>query len=270
MSVVGVAVALVVGAVVGLTGAGGAIIAVPALVYLVGLDPEDAVPTSLIVVGLSSLAGLLPRRHVGINWRLVAVLGAAGIPASWAGAAVAERLDPDVLMLFFAGMMVLAAVRMLLASRVGAAARTARPPGESPAGESPEAALRGMLVRGLTVGLVVGFLTGMLGVGGGFLLIPALTLILRVGMQQAVGISLAVIAINSASGFAAHLPGLTMDWALTLSFAAVAVIASLAAGRLSRRLNERVVSRAFAVLILLVAAWVAASSLPSVISGRAL
>ncbi|MDN3905631.1 sulfite exporter TauE/SafE family protein [Arthrobacter sp. YD2] len=265
MSVVGVAVALVVGAVVGLTGAGGAIIAVPALVYLVGLDPEDAVPTSLIVVGLSSLAGLLPRRHVGINWRLVAVLGAAGIPASWAGAAVAERLDPDVLMLFFAGMMVFAAVRMLLASRVGAAARTARPPGES-----PEAAIRGMLVRGLTVGLVVGFLTGMLGVGGGFLLIPALTLILRVGMQQAVGISLAVIAINSASGFAAHLPGLTMDWALTLSFAAVAVIASLAAGRLSRRLNERVVSRAFAVLILLVAAWVAASSLPSVISGRAL
>ena len=252
MGVLGVAVAVVVGTVVGLVGAGGAIIAVPALVYLVGLAPDDAVPTSLLVVGLSSLAGLLPRRHAGISWTLVAVLGVAGLPASWAGAALGERLDPDVLMLVFAGIMVPAGIRMLFPG-------SPEPPREG----APPA---GLFIRGVPVGLLVGFLTGLLGVGGGFLLIPALTLVLRVSLQQAVGTSLAVIAINSASGFSAHLAGLTLDWALTLSFAAVAVTASFVAARLSRRLDDRLVSRIFAVVIFLVAAWVAANSLPAVVA----
>lgn len=255
MLVLGAAVAVVVGTVVGLVGAGGAIIAVPALVYLVGLPPDDAVPTSLLVVGLSSLAGLLPRRHTGINWTLVAVLGVAGFPASWAGAAVSERLDPDVLMLLFAAVMVLAGTRMLLAGRGTPGVRPAGPP------------VPGLLLRGAAAGLAVGFLTGLLGVGGGFLLIPALTLFLRVPLQQAVGTSLAVIAVNSASGFTAHLAGLSMDWALALTFAAVASAASLAAARLSRRLDDVLVSRMFAVLIFLVAFWVTAQSLPAV-TGR--
>ncbi|MCC3279851.1 sulfite exporter TauE/SafE family protein [Arthrobacter sp. zg-Y40] len=257
MFVLGAAVAVVVGTVVGLVGAGGAIIAVPALVYLVGLPPDDAVPTSLIVVGLSSLAGLLPRLHTGINWTLVAVLGIAGFPASWAGAALSERLDPDVLMLLFAALMVVAGTRMLLAGR--------RIPGALPAAVP----VRGPLLRGVAVGLAVGFLTGLLGVGGGFLLIPALAMFLGVPLQQAVGTSLAVIAINSASGFSAHLAGLGMDWTLTLAFAAVAVAASLAAARLSRLLDDRVVSRIFAVLVLLVAAWVTVQSLPAVVGQAA-
>ncbi|MCC3276608.1 sulfite exporter TauE/SafE family protein [Arthrobacter sp. zg-Y20] len=257
MFVLGAAVAVVVGTVVGLVGAGGAIIAVPALVYLVGLPPDDAVPTSLIVVGLSSLAGLLPRLHTGINWILVAVLGIAGFPASWAGAALSERLDPDALMLLFAALMVVAGIRMLLAGR--------RIPGARPAAIP----VRGPLLRGVAVGLAVGFLTGLLGVGGGFLLIPALPMFLGVPLQQAVGTSLAVITINSASGFSAHLAGLGMDWTLTLAFAAVAVAASLAAARLSRRLDDRLVSRIFALLVLLVAAWVTVQSLPAVVGQAA-
>lgn len=252
----GLAVGAVVGAVVGLVGAGGAIIAVPALVYLVGLDPDDAVPTSLIVVGLSSLAGLLPRLRTGIDWKLVAILGLAGFPASWAGAAVGKLLAPDVLMLLFAAIMVLAGLRMLLSGRAEQ---------QHPSGSAVQP---GTVPKALAVGLTVGFLTGLLGVGGGFLLIPALTLFLRLPMQQAVGTSLAVIAVNSASGLSAHLAGLTIDWTLTLSFAAVAVAASLAAARFSRRLDDRLVSRGFAVLVLLIAVWVALGSLPAVV-GRA-
>lgn len=252
----GLAVGAVVGAVVGLVGAGGAIIAVPALVYLVGLDPDDAVPTSLIVVGLSSLAGLLPRLRTGIDWKLVAILGVAGFPASWAGAAVGKLLPPDVLMLLFAAIMVVAGLRMLLSGRAE----------QHPSGSADRQA--GTIPKALAVGLAVGFLTGLLGVGGGFLLIPALTLFLRLPMQQAVGTSLAVIAVNSASGLSAHLAGLAIDWTLTLSFAAVAVAASLAAARFSRRLDDRLVSRGFAVLVLLIAVWVAVGSLPAVV-GRA-
>lgn len=253
----GLAVGAVVGAVVGLVGAGGAIIAVPALVYLVGLDPDDAVPTSLIVVGLSSLAGLLPRLRTGIDWKPVAILGVAGFPASWAGAAVGKLLAPDVLMLLFAAIMVVAGLRMLLSGRAE----------QHPSGSADRQP--GTVTKALAVGLTVGFLTGLLGVGGGFLLIPALTLFLRLPMQQAVGTSLAVIAVNSASGLSAHLAGLTIDWTLTLSFAAVAVAASLAAARFSRRLDDRLVSRGFAVLVLLIAVWVAVGSLPAVVDRAA-
>lgn len=247
----GLAVGLAVGAVVGLVGAGGAIIAVPALVYLVGLDPADAVPTSLVVVGASAVAGVLPRIKTAVDWPLVLLIGAAGFPASWAGAAVGRMLDEDLLMLFFSGIMVLAGIRMLAGTRD-------RPDPFPAAGRARWLAVA---PRALAIGVLVGFLTGLLGVGGGFLIIPALTLLLGVPIRTAVGTSLAIIAINSASGFAAHLDGLSIDWSLTLGFAAVAVASSLAAARIAHRLNDRLVTRTFAVVIFLVAAWVAAGTL---------
>ena len=247
----GVLVGVLVGAVVGLVGAGGAIIAVPALVYLVGLPPEEAVPTSLLVVGLSAVAGALPRLRGGINWPFVLIIGLAGLPASWAGAAVGGLLDPNVLMLIFAAVMVLAGLRML-----------AKPPsGIDPFPASGWSRTAAILIRGISVGLLVGFLTGLLGVGGGFLIIPALTFFLGVPIRQAVGTSLVIVAINSASGFLAHLDGLSLDWTLTAVFAAAAVISSLAAARLAGRLNDRVVNRVFAGVVFAVAALVAVQSL---------
>lgn len=251
----GLAVGLAVGAVVGLVGAGGAIIAVPALVYVVGLEPEDAVPTSLIVVGLASLAGAVPRRRRDVSWPLVLMVAVPGIPASWAGTAVGELLDPDWLMLCFALIMIVAGIRMLASARNSA-----------PAVRSAEhGSWGGLALRGIPVGLVVGFLTGLLGVGGGFLIIPALTLLLGVPMPRAIGTSLVIIAINSASGFAAHLDGLSIDWTLALSFAAMAMIASLAAARLAHRLNEALVSRIFAAVIFTVATGVLVQTIPKLL-----
>jgi len=241
---------LVVGIVLGVVGGGGSIIAVPALVYGVGMSPAEAIPTSLLVVGISSLAALVPRLREGINWPVVLIVGAAGIPAAWAGTALGRLLDPNILMLAFAVIMVIAGIRML--------ARTKEIDGSCSIG--PTRAFRTCAPKAVGVGLLVGFLTGLLGVGGGFLITPALTLFLGLRMKQAVGSSLAIIVINSAAGFGAHATGFTIEWPTVLAFAVPAILGSLVAARLAGRLQDRHIRVSFAMLIFAVAAWVTANT----------
>lgn len=240
---------LLVGAILGLVGAGGSIIAVPALVYGVGLSPKEAIPASLIIVGLASIAAIIPRLRGNVDWTTVAILGLAGIPASWAGAAVNRLLPSDVLLLLFAGLMIAAALRMLTSPTAGTPT------------EAADRKMRSYLPKALLVGATVGFLTGLLGIGGGFIITPALVLLLGLRMSVAVGTSLAIIVINSAAGFTAHLNDSVMNWPLVLSFAAVAIIGSLIAGRFAKRLPDRTVKLVFAWLILLVAAFVVIQSI---------
>ncbi|MET3164136.1 UNVERIFIED_ORG: putative membrane protein YfcA [Arthrobacter sp. UYEF10] len=242
---------LVVGIVLGVVGGGGSIIAVPALVYGMGMSPAQAIPTSLLVVGVSSLAALLPRIREGLNWPVIALVGAAGIPAAWAGAAVGKLLDPNILMLGFAVIMVAAGIRMLMKPRES----------EGSCSTGPHRAFRSCAPKAVAVGLLVGFLTGLLGVGGGFLITPALTIFLGLRMKQAVGTSLAIIIINSAAGFSAHAAGYTIDWATTLAFAVPAILGSVLAARLALRLQDKHIRISFAVLIFAVAAWVTAGTL---------
>ncbi|THJ64692.1 sulfite exporter TauE/SafE family protein [Arthrobacter echini] len=246
---------LVVGIVLGLVGGGGSIIAVPALVYGVGLSTAEAIPTSLLVVGASSLAALVPRLRGSINWPVALIVGAAGIPAAWAGAAVGRFLNPEVLMLAFAVIMVFAGIRML--------GSTSETDGSCTTGNT---VWRACAPKAVVIGLAVGFLTGLLGVGGGFLITPALTLFLGLRMKQAVGTSLAIIVINSAAGFSAHLSGFTIDWPIVLSFATPAILGSLVAGRLAGNLKDHHVRKAFAVLIFLVAAWILLTTIPSMLT----
>lgn len=246
---------LVVGIVLGVVGGGGSIVAVPALVYGVGMSPAEAIPTSLLVVGASSLAALIPRVREGLNWPVILLVGAAGIPSAWAGTAVGRLVDPEVLMLAFAGIMIIAGIRML--------GRT--PEAEGSCSTGPGRSFRACAPKAVAVGLLVGFLTGLLGVGGGFLLTPALTLFLGLRMKQAVGSSLAIIVLNSAAGFSAHAAGFTIDWPIVLAFAVPAILGSLAAARFARRLNDRHIRVSFAVLIFIVAAWVAVSTTATLI-----
>jgi uncharacterized membrane protein YfcA len=241
---------LFVGIVLGVVGGGGSIIAVPALVYGVGMSPAEAIPTSLLVVGISSLAALIPRLRDGINWPVVLMVGAAGIPAAWGGTAVGRLLDSNILMLAFAVIMVIAGIRMLM--------RTTETEGSCSTG--PNRAFRSCAPKAVGVGVLVGFLTGLLGVGGGFLITPALTLFLGLRMKQAVGSSLAIIVINSAAGFGAHATGFTIDWPSVLAFAVPAVLGSLIAARLARHLNDKHIRFSFAVLIFAVATWVTAGT----------
>lgn len=239
---------LIVGALLGLTGAGGSILAVPALVYGVGLPLSEAIPTSLIVVGAASAVAVLPRLRGGVNWRLAGVVGAAGIPLAYLGAMLSRMLDPRLLLGVFAAIMVVAGVRMFFPTTALGG------PCALPGGGTN---WRRCLPRALAIGAEVGFLTGLLGVGGGFLIVPALTLVLGLPMGLTIGTSLVIIVINSAAGFAAHIGVVQLDWAVVATFAAAAMAASFAAGRFARGLPDVVLKRGFAVLVLLVAAYVA-------------
>ena len=237
-----------IGVLLGLLGGGGSILAVPALVYAVGLDMRQAIPVSLLVIGIASAVGAAPKVRAGhVQWRLAGVFAAAGIPATFAGAALGSHLSQSVLLISFAAVMVLAGVRMLT--------------DDGPTGTACEIHDGGIdwrrcAPRSIPAGVVVGFLTGLLGVGGGFLIIPALVLMLGVEMSVAIGTSLLIIVANSAAGFLSHLQGLSIDWAVVGAFAATATVASLIAGYLGTRMDTDRLQRWFAYLVFAVAAFV--------------
>ncbi|WP_417221115.1 sulfite exporter TauE/SafE family protein [Arthrobacter sp.] len=239
---------LVVGALLGLVGGGGSILAVPALVYGVGMPLSAAVPSSLLVVGSSSAIAVLPRLRKAVDWPLALIMGASGAATAFAGTAVNKMLDQKILLLVFALLMVLAGIRMLLPTtpREG---RDRTPDGRIRWGR--------YLPKALATGTIVGFLTGLLGVGGGFLIVPALVLVLGLTMARSVGTSLVIIVINSIGGLASHWGRLDLDWGVTGAFAICAMAASFLAGRLGRNLPDVVLKRGFAVLVLIVAAYVA-------------
>lgn len=235
---------VVIGTAVGLLGAGGSLLAIPALVYGVGQDVPQAVTTSLFVVGVSSIVGALPRALAGqIRWSISLVFGAAGIGTAFAGAAVGRLLPSQVLMLCFAALMVVVAVLMLV-----------RRNGARPAQDARAAPPR--VVASLGAGAAIGFLTGLFGVGGGFMIVPSLVLLLGLEMNLAIGTSLVITVINSAAGLAAHLRLTSIDWTVAAVFAGGAVVTSLLAARVGSRTHPDRLRRAFAALIVAVAAFV--------------
>ncbi|MGY2084337.1 TSUP family transporter [Blastococcus sp. SYSU DS0539] len=244
--IVAAAAGLAIGALVGLLGGGGSILAVPALVYAAGQDLPQAVATSLLVVGITAVVALLPRlRASQIAWRIALMFGAAGAATASAGAAVNRRLPEEVTLALFAALMATAGMRMLQEKPTTGAACAV---------DGGRVNWRRCLPRTLAGGLVVGFLTGLLGVGGGFLIIPVLVMVLGLPMSTAIGTSLVIIAANAAAGFAAHAGEVTLDVPVTVAFTAAAVIAALAAGGLGSRLDTARLRRWFAYLVLLVAA----------------
>lgn len=244
-----IAFGLVIGAALGLLGGGGSILAVPALVYGVGESVPQAVTASLFVVGISSGFGALPRARAGqVRWPVAAVFGVAGVGTAFAGTAVNHTLSSRVLLIAFAVLMVAVAGRMLW-GRVEPRGACAAPDGR--------VNRKGCLPKAVGAGAVVGFLTGLFGVGGGFIIVPALALLLGLDMPLAIGTSLVVIVINSAAGFIAHLQRTSIDWGIAIAFAAAAMAAALAAGRFGSRIDADRLRRWFAWLIIGVAAFVA-------------
>ncbi len=245
---------LVIGAALGLLGAGGSILAVPALVYGVGQPLPAAVFGSLLVVGASAAGGLAARLRAGvIRWPVAFVFAAAGVPAAFAGAALGRRLPAQGLLVAFSVLMAAVALQMLRgAPGRGGACRT----------EDGRVNLRGCLPRALAAGAGVGLLTGVFGVGGGFVIVPALTLLLGLGAAEAIATSLVVVTITSMAGLAAHADAAsTVDYPVITTFAGTALLASLAAGRVASRLPADALRRGFAYLILAIAAGVAAAAL---------
>ncbi len=241
---------LVIGVLLGLLGGGGSILAVPALVYGVGQAPSSAIPTSLLVVGISSAAAVAPRLRSGeVQWRIAAVFGTVGAAAAFGGTALNRLLNPRLVLVGFAALMVGVGVQML---------REQSTIGEGCALPDGKVNWRTCLPKAIGSGLAVGFLTGLFGVGGGFLIIPALVVLLGLPMEAAVATSLVIIVINSAAGFAAHTGGAHLDYGIAAAFALAAVVGSLAATRLSHRINADRLRRWFAFLVFAVAVFVVA------------
>lgn len=250
---------LLIGFALGALGGGGSILAVPALVYAAGQTPSDATTTSLLVVAGASLFGLEGHRRAGrVRWTQGVVFGLVGIGGSVAGTALNRRLDGDVLLLAFSGLIFLAAWRMLTAcpscTRVG----------EVEALQDSERRPQGITATRIAAvagaGTAVGFLTGLFGVGGGFVIVPALTLALGFAMPEAIGTSLVVITINAATalGFRGGLGA--VEWDVAVPFTVAAMLGVAAGVRAADRLASETLLRGFAALLVLVASYTAASA----------
>jgi uncharacterized membrane protein YfcA len=248
---IAVVLGLVIGVLLGLMGGGGSILAVPALVYGASMPLAAAIPSSLIVVGISSVVSVLPRLKQ-VQWRLAGVFAGTGAAAAVAGAAVNRLINPTLLLLGFAGLMVVAGVQ-LLRERGEVGGACALPTGGIN--------WRSCLPKAISAGLGVGFLTGLFGVGGGFVIIPALVVLLGLPMATAVATSLVVISINSAAGFVAHLGPVAIDYRITATFTVAAIVGSLFAGRAAARLPADRLRRWFAYLVLAVALYVTAQTI---------
>jgi uncharacterized membrane protein YfcA len=241
--------AFAIGLALGLVGGGGSILALPVLVYVLGEPVKDATTESLLIVGTTALLGALDHARIRrVRWRTAVSFGVAGIVGAIGGTALNQRVGSSAILLGFAVLLLAAAVAML---------RGRGEPGR------PEVAPhgRGLRLRVIPLGLGTGVLTGFFGVGGGFVIVPALTLLLGVPLTAAVGTSLLVIAITSSAAFGAHISGGSIDWAIAGAFTATSVAGALAGARLGRRLPARRLAQVFAWLVVCVAVVIAAESL---------
>jgi len=229
----------------GMLGGGGSILTVPALVYLVGQPPSAAVATSLAIVGANSVLGASFHRAQGtLNWRVAVLFGGAGMAAAYLAAGLSRVFSPAGLLVTFAVLMLVISGLMLSPWQL----RRAEP-----------AATNWAVV--LVSGAGVGLLTGLLGVGGGFLIVPVLVMLVGLPMAQAVGTSLMVIAMNSLAGLLGHLGG-AFDPALTTVFVAAGLAGTFTGTRLAGRLPAEQLRKGFAVLVGALALFLLYDNLP--------
>ncbi|NLU83270.1 sulfite exporter TauE/SafE family protein [Rhodococcus sp. HNM0569] len=239
-----VVLAMLVGVSLGLLGGGGSILTIPLLAYVAGMAVDDAIATSLLVVGVTSVVGAVSHARAGrVRWRTGLLFGLAGTIGALAGGLVSRVVPDTVLLLAFAVMMIATAVGMLRGRRT--ATRRSVP----------------STATILLLGVAVGLITGLVGAGGGFLVVPALALLGGLPMPVAVGTSLVVIAMNTFAGFAGHLSAVSIDWPLAGAVTAAAVAGALVGGRLTARVDSDALRKGFGWFVLAMASVVLAQEL---------
>jgi uncharacterized membrane protein YfcA len=299
LTLLAVALGSLVGLSLGALGGGGSTLAVPILVFIGGMSVQDATTASLLVVGIAALIGAVRHWRLG-NVRLGVGLGfgAAGIVGSRIGTTINQSLDEQVLLLVFSALIVFVAQRMYRSAASAPAAQrldtcttpvavspvTPTRPREQAVAATPAASVGtttatggiatvvatparhrsldgASLVRIAVAASGVGLLTGLFGVGGGFAVVPALTLLLGFEAKEAIGTSLVVIAVNAAIALAMRSGDLSFDWGIVAPFLATVAAGVLVGTHIASRLDARRLTRAFAVMLALVAAWTATSAL---------
>ena len=248
--------ALLVGGSLGLLGSGGSILTVPILVYLLGQEEKTAIAGSLFIVGTIAAVGGVPFFYRGqVHWRSVLFFGLPGMVGTYLGAWASIPVSGPLQLAVFSMVMLTAAVLMLNAPKTSK---------ESPTDE-PRSRFKIILE-----GLGVGILTGFVGVGGGFLIVPALVLLGGLPMHLAVGTSLVIIALKSMTGFVKYLDilktqGLAIDWPTLLIFSVLGVFGSLVGRKLGKRVPAQKLQRVFAVFLLVVGLAILGKNLSSMV-----
>ena len=241
MTAIAIVAAASVGVLLGLLGGGGSILLVPILMHVVGMDAKLAVAVSLPVVSLTSLGGALAHWRAGhVDTGAALRVGLLAMAAAYLGARVGVVLPPAVQLVLLAVVMGVAGASMLRTRHLRVAG-----------GDEAPGTRR---VLRVVAPLGVGLLTGLTGVGGGFLFVPALVLLERVPFATAVGTSLLVIAANAAAGLAGYVGHLTLPWTFVLAFAATAALGAVAGAGLAPRVSPERLRQAFGALLLAVAA----------------
>ena len=238
------AMATVIGISLGVLGSGGSTLAIPVLVYLMHFDMSQAVASSLVVVGGSSLAGFVVQFRRGrVDWRAGLLFASTGMLGSYIGSGGTHLVSKTLLMLLFAMIMITVGTLML------------RGPMRSVSTTEPNT------LRILASGFVVGLLTGFLGVGGGFLIVPALALSAGLEMRIAAGTSLGVIALNSATGLLGQMRFVKVDWNALLGFLAFTLVGMMIGLTVAHRIREDMLRRVFGIALIVLALIIAGINL---------
>ncbi|MCC5580191.1 sulfite exporter TauE/SafE family protein [Microtetraspora sp. AC03309] len=240
--------AVVVGLTLGLFGGGGSILTVPLLVYLAGVPAKAAIAMSLFVVAVTSAVSAVGHARAGrIRWKTGLIFGVAGMAGAYGGGLIGPHLPSAVLLAAFALMMLATAAAMIRGRTVPerASAHTDLP-----------------IAHVLAEGVVVGLVTGLVGAGGGFLVVPALVLLGGMPMSMAVGTSLVVIALKSLAGLAGYLQTVPIDWTTALPVTAAAVVGGLVGGRLAGRIQADRLRKGFGWFVLVMGGFVLVQQAP--------
>ncbi len=264
MEIIGYFASALIGVSLGLIGGGGSILTVPVLVYLFGVDPVLATAYSLFIVGSTSLVGAFPKYREGqVNLKTAVIFGIPSILSVYATRAFLVPIIPNpvfaidafvvskamLLMGLFAILMVFASISMIRSKKVAVSAK------ESTA---PQQFNYPMI---LLEGAIVGLLTGLVGAGGGFLIIPALVLFSKLPMKQAVGTSLLIIAAKSLFGFLGDVSQYHLDWKLLGTVTALAIVGIFIGNRLSRNVDGEKLKKAFGWFVLVMGIYILAREL---------
>ena len=245
MFYLGLILSAVIGLTLGLIGSGGSILTVPILVYFLGVEPHDAVGMSLAVVGATSIFGAyLHWKRGSVDFSSGMLFGISGIAGALLGSPLTKTVSPPVLLLIFGALMFVVAVSMLWRRKH--------------AGD--ETKLEPNRFKAILAGFGVGVLTGFLGVGGGFLIVPALVLFGGLKMKEAIGTSLFVIFLNCVAGLVGHASQEHFGWSLTVLVSGLAVGGAGLGTILSHRLAAHSLQKMFAVLVLAVAVFLVAKN----------
>jgi uncharacterized membrane protein YfcA len=240
---------IIIGLLLGLLGGGGSILTVPMLVYLLKVEPKTAIATAFVVIGSSSLVALIPHaKRAAVCWKSGLSFGLSGMLGAFSGGRLATHFPNELLMLFFGVICLLTGLLMIRGNTPQHSATNQEPISLCP--------LKLPLSKLLINGFLVGGLTGIVGIGGGFIIVPALTLLVGLTLQGAIGTSLLIIAMNSAAGLIGYSSQISLDPELTLLMTTGTVFGSLLGGYLSNLLPAQTLKRSFGILVILVALYV--------------